>query len=250
MVQLLNYFATHPDAVIGYKQRDMILAIHSDASYLSNTKVHSRSGMHFLFLTNKPKLGQPLMNNVAVHVVSTIIRNVISLAEEANLAALYLNAKYGVVIRNMLEEKGHPQPSTPLHTENSTAEGIVDINIVQRRSKPIDMRFNGLLDQGGQQHFQVYWAPISRNIGKFHTKHRQAAHHRVVRVIYLHIKAKKIQEQGIQRGCVYPEGPRTTYVAVFITELLKSTWLQMRILRVNTCGNVFKYVPHIDMWTQ
>ena len=223
MVQLLNYFATHPDAVIGYKQRDMILAIHSDASYLSNTKVHSRSGMHFLFLTNKPKLGQPLMNNVAVHVVSTIIRNVISLAEEANLAALYLNAKYGVVIRNMLEEKGHPQPSTPLHTENSTAEGIVDINIVQRRSKPIDMRFNGLLDQGGQQHFQVYWAPISRNIGKFHTKHRQAAHHRVVRVIYLHIKAKKIQEQGIQRGCVYPEGPRTTYAAVFITELLKST---------------------------
>ena len=39
MVQLLNYCAKHPDAIIQYKQIDMILKIHSDASYLSYPKV-------------------------------------------------------------------------------------------------------------------------------------------------------------------------------------------------------------------
>jgi hypothetical protein len=33
--QLLNYLATHPDATIRYHASDMILHIHSDASYLS-----------------------------------------------------------------------------------------------------------------------------------------------------------------------------------------------------------------------
>jgi hypothetical protein len=33
--QLLDYIATHPDAIIRYHASDMILHIHSDASYLS-----------------------------------------------------------------------------------------------------------------------------------------------------------------------------------------------------------------------
>jgi hypothetical protein len=31
----LNYVATHPDAILSYKASNMILAVHSDASYLS-----------------------------------------------------------------------------------------------------------------------------------------------------------------------------------------------------------------------
>jgi uncharacterized coiled-coil protein SlyX len=33
--QLLDYLATHPDSTIRYHASDMILHIHSDASYLS-----------------------------------------------------------------------------------------------------------------------------------------------------------------------------------------------------------------------
>ena len=44
-----------------------------------------------------------MMNNGVVHVVSTIICNVMSLVDETNIVALYLNAKYSVVIRNVLE---------------------------------------------------------------------------------------------------------------------------------------------------
>eukprot|EP00957_Ditylum_brightwellii_P097159 7399885-Ditylum_brightwellii.AAC.1 len=53
MVQLLNYCATHPEATIQYHASGMVLHIHSDASYLSAPRAHSRAGGHF-FLSNRP----------------------------------------------------------------------------------------------------------------------------------------------------------------------------------------------------
>ncbi len=38
---LLDYVATQPNAVLTYKKSDMILAVHSDASYLSKATAHS-----------------------------------------------------------------------------------------------------------------------------------------------------------------------------------------------------------------
>jgi hypothetical protein len=47
--QLLGYLATHPDAAIRYHASDMILQIHSDASYLSVSNARSRlGGLFFL----------------------------------------------------------------------------------------------------------------------------------------------------------------------------------------------------------
>jgi hypothetical protein len=51
--QLLDYLSTHPDATIRYHVSDMILHIHSDASYLSVSSARSRLGGLF-FLGNKP----------------------------------------------------------------------------------------------------------------------------------------------------------------------------------------------------
>jgi hypothetical protein len=42
--QMLDYLATHPDATIRYHASDMILNIHSDASYLSVSNARSRLG--------------------------------------------------------------------------------------------------------------------------------------------------------------------------------------------------------------
>jgi hypothetical protein len=50
--QLLYYLATHPDATIRYHASDMILHIHSDASYLSVSNAPSRLGGLF-FCGNK-----------------------------------------------------------------------------------------------------------------------------------------------------------------------------------------------------
>jgi hypothetical protein len=50
--QMLDYLATHPNATIRYHASDMILHIHSDASYLSVSIARSRLGVLF-FLGNK-----------------------------------------------------------------------------------------------------------------------------------------------------------------------------------------------------
>jgi hypothetical protein len=50
--QLFDYVATHPNAGIRYLARDMILTVHTNASYLSKHNVHSQASAHF-YLTNK-----------------------------------------------------------------------------------------------------------------------------------------------------------------------------------------------------
>ena len=47
----------------------------------------------------------------------------------------------GKVLRTSLEEIGHPQMPTPKQTDKSTASGIINETVKQRRSKAIDMRF-------------------------------------------------------------------------------------------------------------
>ena len=63
----LDYMWTHPDAVIRYHASDMILNVHSDASYLSAPKARSRVGGYF-FLGSLPRNGDPIKLNGAIHV--------------------------------------------------------------------------------------------------------------------------------------------------------------------------------------
>jgi hypothetical protein len=66
---------------------------------------------------------------------------VLSSAAEAELAALYHNGKQACPLRTTLEELGHPQPPTPIQTDNSTAAGVAKDTVKQKRSKVINMRF-------------------------------------------------------------------------------------------------------------
>jgi hypothetical protein len=50
--QFLDYAATHPDAILTYHASDMVLAGHSNASYLSESKARSRAGGHFFMSTD------------------------------------------------------------------------------------------------------------------------------------------------------------------------------------------------------
>jgi hypothetical protein len=52
--QLLDYLATHPDAKIRFHASDMVLHIHSDASYLSVSRARSRLGGLFYLGYNPP----------------------------------------------------------------------------------------------------------------------------------------------------------------------------------------------------
>eukprot|EP00957_Ditylum_brightwellii_P164854 12551165-Ditylum_brightwellii.AAC.1 len=68
-------------------------------------------------------------------------------AAEAELGALFKNAKEAVALRTMLQELGHQQPATPIQVDNFVAHGIVNSNIRQGKSKAIDMRFYWVKDR-------------------------------------------------------------------------------------------------------
>jgi hypothetical protein len=170
---LLDYVATNPNAILTYKKRDMILAVHSDASYLSESEARSRVGGHF-YCTND--MEDP-PNNGAVLNVSKILDTVMSSAAEAELGALYVNAREAVPMRHLLEEMGHKQPKTPIQTDNSTACGVVNSTIQPRRTKALDMRFYWLRCRDEQGQFRYYWRPGTENLADYWTKHHCAAHH-------------------------------------------------------------------------
>jgi hypothetical protein len=98
---------THPDAVIGHHDSDMILNVHSDASYLSAPKAQSHAGGYF-FLGSLPREGDPIQLNRAIHVTCTILKLVTALAAEAKLGALFLTAQEAKVFPLVLVELGHP----------------------------------------------------------------------------------------------------------------------------------------------
>jgi hypothetical protein len=68
-------------------------------------------------------------NNGTILTIATIIKAVIISAVEAELGAIYLNAKEAVYIRQILTKMSHPQPQTPIQANNSTAEGVINNKI-------------------------------------------------------------------------------------------------------------------------
>ena len=121
----LDNAATNPDAVLTYQASNMVLAVHSGASYLSEPKARSHAGGHFYMSNDTPNLP----NSGAVLNLAQIIKAVISSAAESELGALYINSREAVPQRILLQEMGHPQPKTPMQTDNTTALGVVHNNI-------------------------------------------------------------------------------------------------------------------------
>ena len=185
--QLLDYCATHPIAKLRYHASGMLLRIHSDASYLSEPQARSRVG-GFFYLGNRTEL--PTENpNCAIHIVASIIKHVMASAAEAELGALFYNAKEGTIICTTLQEMGHPQVEpTPMQTDNSTAYKIANNSCKQQKSKAMDMRFYWIRDRVQQKQFNVYWKPGKENYGDYFTKHHAPIHHRRMRSVYLHEK--------------------------------------------------------------
>ncbi len=81
---------------------------------------------------------------------------------------------------------GHKQPATPIQVNNSTAKGIVNKWVQPKRTKAMDMRFHWLQDCSiNQKQFQFYWRPGPMNHTNYWTKHHPAAHHRIMRLVFL-----------------------------------------------------------------
>jgi hypothetical protein len=104
----------------------MFLYVHSDTSYLSESWARSQAGGYYFFSSvPDPHPGHPIpLFNGAIHVPSTILYVVVVSAAEVELGALFNNAKDAAWLRATLTSIGHPQPTTPLQTDNACAAGI------------------------------------------------------------------------------------------------------------------------------
>ena len=177
----MDFVASQEEAVLTYRASDMILAVHSDAGYLNETKARSRAGGHFFLSSN---VAYP-PNNGAILNIAQIIDAVMSSTAEAELGALFINAREAVHIRRILTEMGHSQPKTPIQTDNSTAEGVINNTIQPKRTKSMDMRFEWLKDRESKNQFRYYWRAGMTNLADYFTKHHPPAHHRNMRGEFL-----------------------------------------------------------------
>lgn len=211
--QLLNYAATHPDASVCFRASQMGLHAHSDASYLSESEARSRIGGIF-FLSDRssdkakppdPDAPPPPFNG-AVLVVSSILKAVMSSATEAETGGLFYNCKEATVLRQTLIDMGHPQPATPIQTDNACAAGIANDTVKQRRSKAMDMRFYWVKDRVANGDFIIHWRRGTDNLADYFTKHHSPAHHRLMRSRYIVDLHRPLAANAIttrlSRGCV------------------------------------------------
>jgi hypothetical protein len=90
---LLDYLSTHPNTTFHYHASDMVLAVCSDAAYLSLPNACSRAAGYF-FLTNLPGASSPPTPklNGSIHVLCRTICTVAASASEAETSSLFLNA--------------------------------------------------------------------------------------------------------------------------------------------------------------
>ena len=77
--QLLNYIATHPNASIRYCASDMILALNTDASYLTEPGGGESRAAEYIYLR---KQHDDEFHNDAILVLSGIIKHIMTSTSE------------------------------------------------------------------------------------------------------------------------------------------------------------------------
>ena len=203
---MLDYLATNPNATVRFYPSDMILNVHSDASYPSAKNAKSRSAGHF-FLGLEPDYKRPIHLNGPILTLCTILKLVAASAAEAELGAIFLNATEAKIIRLTLEEIGHPQPPTPMHCDNATAARIANNTVKRQQSQSMEMRNFYICDLVKHGILNVKWHPGQENLADYASKHHDAKHHKTVRPLYLHEinspreRLRAMNPRGL-RGCV------------------------------------------------
>jgi hypothetical protein len=165
-LQLLDYLATQEDTLLSYAS-NMVLEVHSNASYLSKPKAQSWAGGHFFIssdTTVPPNIG-------AILNIANIIKNIMLSATEAELVGPYIMAHEAVYIRIILEELGHAQPPTPLQTDNAMADRVINGKVQPKQTKAMDMRFHWLCHWKCQWQSRIYWQPGKLTYAGYWTKH-------------------------------------------------------------------------------
>ena len=191
-------------------------------------KARSRVAGYF-YMGNKPTTRPHPSLNGAILVECKTLRHVVASAAEAETGGIFHNVQITLPIRVLLEALNHPQPPTPIKTDNSTAHGFVYDNINQKKSKSWHMRYYWLRDKNNQKLIKIYWAPGPDNDGDYYTKHHGVQHHRATRPRYvrdlithmyhkIHMICSNTKTSHPVQGCVNAQGTCTLDMTSRVTK--------------------------------
>ena len=131
----MAYMNTHPAAYTRYYVSNMVLHVDSDVAYLVSPKARSWIAGYY-HLSNHPTATKHPLLNGAILVECKTLWHVVSSAAEAEVESALHNSQMTIPIQIILEATtDHPQPPTPIKTDNSTANGFIHDTIHQERSK-------------------------------------------------------------------------------------------------------------------
>eukprot|EP00804_Cyclotella_cryptica_P016762 CCRYP_002056-RA/>CCRYP_002056-RA protein AED:0.33 eAED:0.33 QI:0/0/0/1/0/0/3/0/485 len=175
--QLLDYCTTHPNPSIHYLASDMVLALDTNRSYLSELNGKSRAAA-YIYLTRKDN---PDFHNGAITVLSAIIKHVMASALEMELVA------FGHTALSSPQGNGPPaiRPH-PVTTDNFTAVGLTQKTTTPKALKSMDMRFHWLRSWREQQLFTFLWAKGINNRADYPSMHPPPKYHTGIHSRYVH----------------------------------------------------------------
>jgi hypothetical protein len=177
--RFLQYAASFPNGQLVFKASKMKLFIHSDASYLSESKSRSRAGCY-------PYLGDTEhSHNASLGSLSQIMPNVLSSVAEAEYAALFTCALRGCILQNILYDLGYPQMGTLISCDNTTAADAANRTIRMRKLQTTAMRHHWIQDRVQSGQFVVKWSKGSDNKADFFTKILPVHEFKTIRHLYI-----------------------------------------------------------------
>ena len=106
----------------------MILNVYNNSAYLVAPKARSRATGYFQ-LNSLHKLNHHQTINGSICVEYKTLRYVVSSAAEAEITRVYHNTPRAILIQIILNGLDHPQPPTPVKTNNYTTNGFIYDNI-------------------------------------------------------------------------------------------------------------------------
>ena len=129
--------------------------------------------------------------------MSTVMRQVLLSATEAEVGATFYGCQDSVPLCNTLADLGHVQVSTLIITHNECCEGILNNTVKQRRSKAMDMRFYWVKYKIAQGQFKLLWRSGRKNLADYFTKLHAKVHHKITRPIYV---INSLASRGCNKG--------------------------------------------------
>ncbi len=142
-----------------------------------------------------------------IFTLCTILHFVVASTAEAELGALFLNCKEGMIFWLTFKELGPPQPKTPINCNNVIPVGIANKTVKHQKSHLIEMQCFWVCDKVSQDAYNVKWHPVQENLADYQSKQHPGAHHTTVHPWYLHeINSPLVLPRAIRpstlKGCV------------------------------------------------